>query len=80
MNSQGRKFDVAYPSAEDLRKTITSHPILPFSVERLWAQCYLDIITEGSLGYEGANLNELCPGVRPMGIEEFLKKWWRSGV
>lgn len=23
-----------------------------------------------------ANLNELCPSVKPMKVEEFLKTWW----
>jgi hypothetical protein len=45
-------------------------------MEKFWAQCFLEILTKNRLGYEGMSLNQACPHIRPVGTEEFLKKWW----
>jgi hypothetical protein len=70
---------VTYLTEEDVRRTIatqSAHHETAFSAEKSFAQCFLEMLTENRYGYEGMNLNEACPHVRPMGIEEFLKKWW----
>jgi hypothetical protein len=67
---------VTYLTEEDVRQTIIAHSEATFSMEKAIAQSFLEIVTKNRLGYEGMSLHQACPHVRPMGIEEFLEKWW----
>jgi hypothetical protein len=76
---KGRQFDVTYLTEEDVRRTIvvqSARQETSFSAEKSFSQCFLEMLTENGYGYEGKNLNQACPHIRPVGIEEFLKKWW----
>ena len=47
-----------------------------FDFEKFIHEWYLEFIRSNPIGYEGKNLNELCPQVKPMGVKEFLQTWW----
>lgn len=49
-----------------------------FTIAKFYAQSFLLMMTEGSYGSTDANLNELCPHVQPMTVDEFLDKWWAA--
>ena len=68
---------MTYLSEEDLKKTIAEHPETTFSVEKFWAQGYLEIAAN-RFGFEGRGLNESCPQVQPVTIEELLRTWWSA--
>ena len=77
VNIVGRKFDVTYVSKEELNETIALHADDQWlSIELFLAQSMLNALEDNAAGFEGMNLNELCPEVHPVGIEEFLRKWW----
>lgn len=67
---------MTYESKEELETIIANDRTEGWSVPKFLAQCSLEIITKGSMGYTGRNINDSCPHVHPMGAEEFLKKWW----
>jgi len=68
----GRKFQVTYLSEQDLRKAMDPNPPSPFN--NFYYEAMIEI-TRGRFMCD-ANLNALCPEVRPVGVEEFLRKWW----
>jgi hypothetical protein len=49
---------------------------LKFSREKFFGQWNLRIVKENFLGFQGSNLNALCPQIQPMNIEDYLKEWW----
>lgn len=67
---------MTYISKEELESAIASDRTVGVSWSKFHNQCFLDIITEGRMGYSDANLNEACPQVRPLDANEFLQKWW----
>ena len=78
---------MTYLSEEQLVQTIAARNALPkqhheqygdMDPEKFLAQCWLEALRGDIFGYEGKNLNEFCPQVRPMTIAEFVKKWWGS--
>ena len=69
---------MTYVGETELKKTIAEHTEPGFSVERFYAQCFLDMLTENHLDLKEKNLNNLCPDVHPMGVEEFLNTWWNK--
>ncbi|KAF8586870.1 NAD-P-binding protein, partial [Ramaria rubella] len=69
---RGRKFEVTYVSEEELRKSLDPNPPSPF--KNLGSEIFLQMLG-GRFVYE-ASLNTLCPQVKPMGVEEFMTKWW----
>ncbi|EKM60030.1 uncharacterized protein PHACADRAFT_250888 [Phanerochaete carnosa HHB-10118-sp] len=83
---RGQKFDVTYLSEEQLLETINSsipgklkHPnerLAAFDMEKIMAHWFLETLRSNPIGYEGKNINELCPQVQPMGVPEFLQQWW----
>lgn len=75
MNFLGKKFVVTHLTVDDIKSQFVPNPPLPV----------VNIVKQGILvaaqsperwGFADANLNKLCPDVKPMNIEEFLKKWW----
>ena len=46
------------------------------AVQKFAPQYWLETCRTNPLGYDGKNLNELCPQVHPVGIKEFLEQWW----
>lgn len=44
--------------------------------EVITAQLLLQTLRGNPTGYEGQNINGLCPQVQPMGAAEFLQQWW----
>ncbi|KIJ28626.1 hypothetical protein M422DRAFT_54518 [Sphaerobolus stellatus SS14] len=64
---RGRKFEVTYISMEELEKVLQKDP-------QLSSQGQMEI-ARGRFAYK-PNLNEILPDVKPMSVEEFLKKWW----
>ncbi|EKM60076.1 uncharacterized protein PHACADRAFT_250945 [Phanerochaete carnosa HHB-10118-sp] len=82
----GQKFDVTHLSEQQILETINSRsPGAPgrpdgkptaSEVEVARAQLYLQILRSNRTGYEGKNLNELCPQVQSTGVPEFLQQWW----
>ena len=83
--SPGRKFDVTYLTEEQLLAIVNKgneQPATPFDktaapdVQKILAEFWLASLKSNLAGFEGKNLNELCPQVQPMGVEEFLEKWW----
>lgn len=73
---------MTYLSEEQLVQKLVALNALPeqhrgdIDLEKFFAQWWLEVLRTNPLGYEEKNLNELCPQVEPMGIEEFLGKWW----
>lgn len=83
---RGKKFNVTYVSEEQILAKINSserstlkHPDAQFSsfdLEKFLNQWLLECLRDNPVGFEGKNLNELCPQVQPMGVAEFLRTWW----
>ncbi|PSR74421.1 hypothetical protein PHLCEN_2v9833 [Hermanssonia centrifuga] len=69
---RGKTFDVTFSSADDLRKQLQPNP--PSMMTNFYNQVLLQMIEE--FGPTEPNLNALCPQVKPLGAEEFLKAWW----
>ena len=76
---------MTYLSEEQLLQTIAARNALPIQhherygdvdPEKYFAQWRLETLRGNIYGYEGKNLNELCPHVHPMAVAEFLQKWW----
>ena len=64
---------MTYVSRSEIEK-VAAEP--SFSKEKFFGQWFLRILDENFLGFEGSNLNTLCPQIRPLGVEECLKLWW----
>ena len=83
----GRKFDITYLTKSQLVELV-EHPIEQSAVlaekygelnfHKIIAQWWLEALKSNPGGYEGKNLNDLCPQVQPVGVEEFLRKWWAN--
>ncbi|KAF8586851.1 NAD-P-binding protein [Ramaria rubella] len=71
---RGRKFEVTYVSEEELRKSLDPNPPTPW--KNFSSEVFLQMLG-GRLVCE-ASLNTLCPQVKPMGVEEFMTKWWSN--
>lgn len=71
-----KKFDVSYISEEEIEKRIDPKAPNPFANFR-WL-LMLELLRTDRLVWTDAeaNLNKLCPEVKPMGLEEFLRTWW----
>jgi len=67
-----RKFDVTYISTEEMRKSMNPNP--PNLFTNFYQEVMIEIARE-RFNYK-ANLNVLCPQVKPTGIEELMKMWW----
>ncbi|GJE97671.1 NAD(P)-binding protein [Phanerochaete sordida] len=84
--ARGKKFEVTYLSEEQILATLSSrekpsvvHPdarFAAFDFEKFIYEWYLEVVRSNPIGYEGRNLNKLCPQVTPMGVKEFLQTWW----
>lgn len=75
-NFVGRKFDVTYTSEEELEMRLAMYEP-QYSRPKLWDQWFLSIIQdEARWGFNGKNLNDALPQIRPMGIKGFLETWW----
>ena len=48
------------------------------SFPKVVAQWWLETLKSNPCGYDGKNMNELCPQIQPVGVEEFLRKWWTN--
>ncbi|KAJ3556667.1 hypothetical protein NM688_g1896 [Phlebia brevispora] len=72
--ARGKKFSVTYASAEDIEKRMDPSP--SSSMTNFYMQVMLELIRTDRCSYMEANLSELCAGVKPMNIEDFLKEWW----
>ena len=82
----GKKYNVTYVPEEQILAKINSselgtlkHPdaqFAAFDLEKFLHQWLLECLRDNHVGFEGKNLNELCPEVRPMGVAEFLRTWW----
>ena len=70
----GEKFAVTYLSVEELERRIV--PNAPNPIVNMAPQMMLEIIRTKRFAYTRGNLNELIPEIKPITIEEFLKKWW----
>ena len=70
----GKKFAVTYLSVEELERRIV--PNAPNPIVNMAPQMMLEIIRTKRFAYERGNLNELIPEIKPITIDEFLKKWW----
>jgi hypothetical protein len=62
---------VTYLSEDDMRKSM--NPNTP-GLANLMLEALIEF-TRGRFIYE-ANLNTLCPEVKPIGAEELMRKWW----
>lgn len=71
----GVKFDVSYISVAELKAQIDPNPTSPFP--NFLKQVMIEVV-RGRFAFQELNLNRLIPQVKPMGIEEFLQKWWGS--
>lgn len=70
----GKKFDVTYISMETLDEHVAQRT--SDIVKNSYWQVMREIARKDRYSYTDTNLNDLCPWVKPMGIEKFLKKWW----
>ena len=75
--SPGTKFEVVYLSVDDIEKRMIPNP--PKPIMNFYWQFLRELASTSRWGFIDTNLNELCPLVKPMGIDEFLKTWWGSG-
>lgn len=71
---RGKKFDVTYISMETLDEHVAQRT--SDIVKNSYWQVMREIARKDRYSYTDTNLNDLCPWVKPMGIEKFLKKWW----
>ena len=76
MSFTGKKFDVTYRSVETLEALIDPNPSSPFANLVLITE--LEIV-KGRWDFTDLNLNKLLPQVKPVGIKDFLEKWWGTG-
>ncbi|GJE87286.1 aromatic alcohol reductase [Phanerochaete sordida] len=84
--ARGKKFEVTYLSEEQILAKLRNrenpnavHPdakFAAFDFEKFIYEWYLEIVRSNVTGYEGKNLNELCPQVKPVSVKEFLQMWW----
>lgn len=71
---RGKKFDVTYISEEEIEKHLDPNSTTPLA--NIYWIIMLDLLRTDRLVWSDANLNKLCPEVKPMGVEEFLRTWW----
>ena len=69
----GKSFDTTYIPKQTL-EDINAKEASPW--ERFGAQIALEILTNKQWAYTTANLNDSFPEIQPMGVEEFVKRWW----
>lgn len=74
MQLTGKKFDVTYISEEEIEKHLDPNSTTPLA--NIYWIIMLDLLRTDRLVWSDANLNKLCPEVKPMGVEEFLRTWW----
>lgn len=70
----GRKFSVTYVPIKELESRLATNKrngVTNFGLELI-----TEIGRTDRFGFADANLNDLCPQVKPMTIEQFLRKWW----
>lgn len=72
----GGKFSVSYVSLETMQKRLDELRDPSDIAALVETQFCIEMVASDRLGSPDANLNDLCPEVKPMGIEEFLQKWW----
>lgn len=72
-SSLGTKFDVKYNSREDILARMSSAP--EKFMENFFMEGYLATIDGDSDAIRPNNLNKLVD-VKPMGVREYLEKWW----
>lgn len=73
---RGGKFSVSYVSLETMKKRLDELRDPSDIAALVQTQFCIEMVASDRLGSPDANLNDLCPQVKPMGIEEFLQKWW----
>ena len=64
---------MTYLSAADIQNQMDPHP------STLITNFYWQVMAElarGETHFGEPNLNALCPDVKPMGAEEYLRTWW----
>lgn len=71
--SEGKKFDVTYVSVDELKARYNPNPPSPYG--NILDQVSIEVV-RGRFTFHELNLNKLLPQVKPIGIEEFLQKWW----
>ena len=69
---------MTYTSVEDLKKQmVPEDPSTPFA--NFYPQTLVAVVeSPDRVAYKDANLNSLCPQVKPVGIREFLETWWKA--
>ena len=72
----GKPFDATY-TPKEVYEGIIAKEIEP-SWTKFSAQGCLEIVTHQQGPYTGSNLNDAFPEIRPVRVEEFLKKWWTA--
>ena len=70
----GKRFEVTYTPVEEIKKNMVpeeSSPIVHFTQQTL-----VSLVETNRIAFDDANLNQLCPQVKPVEIKEFLETWW----
>lgn len=70
----GKRFEVTYTPVEEIKKNMVpeeSSPIVHFTQQTL-----VSLVETSRIAFDDANLNRLCPQVKPVEIKEFLEMWW----
>ena len=71
---QGLTYKTTYVSQQAIEDIIAKE--VGLTPNKFYHQCILDIMTSDKWAYPNANLNDAFPHIKPMGVEEFVKKWW----
>ena len=74
-NTRGVTMDVTYRQYEEIEKEETKEEV--FYPDKFWLQIEL-LVGRNAVG-EGIvepDLNELCPHVEPLSVEEYMRKFW----
>ncbi|EKM60079.1 uncharacterized protein PHACADRAFT_138514 [Phanerochaete carnosa HHB-10118-sp] len=87
---RGQKFEVTYLPEAQLVETLNSrNQVSPeqrdeksgtLDREKFSAQWWLEALRRNPTGFEGKNLNELFPQVKPVCIADFLQEWWGKNL
>ena len=72
----GKKFEITYRSVETLEALLGPNPPLTFA--NIFLQSEIEI-AKGRWNFGDLTLNKLLPQVKPVGIKDFLEKWWGTG-
>ncbi|KAK7056245.1 hypothetical protein VNI00_002797 [Paramarasmius palmivorus] len=67
----GKRFQVRYKTEDELLSLLK---LPPQGLSHGFHMSDLSVIRGG--GEQGQVLNEMFPGVKPMGIKDFVEKWW----